>query len=893
MRLATTIADVSTRRRGLVVATTLALTLLFGLLAALPSIWPPTCPFLHGVVVDTDPENMLSHDEPARVFHDENRERFQLHDMIVVGVVDEQHPDGVFHPEALAQVFDLATYAKTLRWRTDDGEEAGVIGVDLLAPSTVDDISQGGLGSVRFEWLMPTPPKTRDEALQVRDRARRIPFLDGTLVSDDGKAIALYVPLTAKNLSYRIGEQLKERIATYGGTTEFHLTGLPIAEDTFGVEMFVQMAISAPLAMLVIFLLMLWFFRRLALVVGPMLLAMVAVIVTMGALIAAGKPVHIMSSMIPIFIMPIAVLDSVHVLSEFFDRYRAIGDRARTIRTVMDELFLPMLYTSLTSAAGFLSLALTPIPPVQVFGLFVALGILVAWLLTITFIPAYIAFLPARTFENFGATHAHDESSGLTRWLQRLAPWTRRAAKPLVAGALLLLGLAGYGISRIVIDDNPVKWFAPSHPIRIADDVLNEHFAGTYMAYLSLTAADEAYVADTFAAGVAERLTARERELADAGVPGVAAVFGELRAALPAIARGAQDVAAALAALEELARSRAGAADGALVEAWDEALGALSAERQRGEVWKDPAVLRWVAALQDSLHASGLVGKSSSLADIVRTVHRELMLGEAEQFRVPDSRAAVAQCLLTYQSSHRPDDLWHFVTPDHRQASLWLQLTSGDNRAMTAVHAAVDAFVAQQPPPLPLRHDWFGLTHINVVWQEKMVVGMLESLAGAFVVVLLLMVVLFRSLAWGLLAMVPLTLTIAFVYGAVGLYGKPYDMPVAVLSSLALGLAVDFAIHLLARARREHARHGSWERALPVMFDEPARAITRNVVVVAVGFLPLLFAPLVPYQTVGFLLATILAVSGVTTLVLLPAILSLAERVLFRRAPAEAAAEEK
>ncbi|MCB1720009.1 MAG: MMPL family transporter, partial [Candidatus Competibacteraceae bacterium] len=180
----------------------------------------------------------------------------------------------------------------------------------------------------------------------------------------------------------------------------------------------------------------------------------------------------------PIFIMPIAVLDSVHVLSEFFDRYRSTGDRTATIKTVMDELFMPMLYTSLTSAAGFLSLALTPIPPVQVFGIFVAIGILVAWLLTIVFIPAYVAFLPAKVFEDFGATHDHEEASWLSKQLRALAPLTSRGAKWILAASVLLLGVAGWGISQIVINDNPVKWFAEGHEIRVADRVLNEHFGG-------------------------------------------------------------------------------------------------------------------------------------------------------------------------------------------------------------------------------------------------------------------------------------------------------------------------------------------------------------------------------------------------------------------------------
>ena len=162
-----------------------------------------------------------------------------------------------------------------------------------------------------------------------------------------------------------------------------------------------------------------------------------------------------------------------------------------------------------------------------------------------------------------------------------------------------------------------------------------------------------------------------------------------------------------------------------------------------------------------------------------------------------------------------------------------------------------------------------------------MVAGMLQAFAGSFLVVFLLMTILFRSALWGLLSMVPLTLTIAAIYGAVGLFGKAYDMPVAVLSSLSLGLAVDFAIHFLARGRRARQERGSWEKTYPTVFGEPARAIMRNIIVIATGFTPLLLAPLTPYKTVGVLLASILLVSGVATLVLLPALIRVLEARLF------------
>jgi hypothetical protein len=118
-------------------------------------------------------------------------------------------------------------------------------------------------------------------------------------------------------------------------------------------------------------------------------------------------------------------------------------------------------------------------------------------------------------------------------------------------------------------------------------------------------------------------------------------------------------------------------------------------------------------------------------------------------------------------------------------------------------------------------------------------------------------------------------------YGLIGWVGKDYDMPIAVLSALTLGLSVDFAIHFLERAREEVKRTGCWSRALPAMFREPAMAISRNAITVAVGFTPLLVAPLVPYRTVGFFLAAIMALSWIATLLILPALLSLFERRAF------------
>ena len=235
-------------------------------------------------------------------------------------------------------------------------------------------------------------------------------------------ALALYLPLTSKDLSHSVYKALRDHIADFEGDERYFITGLPVAEDTFGVEMFVQMGISAPLAGVMIFLLMWYFFRSWRLIIAPMVVAMVTVIVTMGLLIGLGFTVHIMSSMIPIFLMPIAVVDSVHIMSEFADLYSEERGAENVIREVVDHLFRPMLFTSLTSAVGFLSLMLTPIPPVQIFGAFVAFGILLAFAVTIIFIPAYVVRMKPESLAVLATRGVSDHEGGtpLARTLRPL-----------------------------------------------------------------------------------------------------------------------------------------------------------------------------------------------------------------------------------------------------------------------------------------------------------------------------------------------------------------------------------------------------------------------------------------------------------------------------------------
>lgn len=688
--------------------------------------------------IDTDPENMLSSDAPVRVRNAELRERFQTGEMLVVGVFAD---DSVVTPDALAAAFALHDAIATL---------------DGVAPATMI--------SVRSALPRDPAPATAAEADALATRIAADPLLGGNVLSADGDTLAFFVPLVSKTDAQPVRDAV-ERLLDQTPTlseAERHIAGLPLAQEAFGDQMFVQMAVFAPLAGLAIFVLMLVFFRRLVLVGPAMLLALLSVVWAMGLLIGTGNSLHIMSSMIPIFLMPVAILDAIHVISEFFDRYGRVRERREALRIVFDELAGPIAFTTITTVVGFGALALTPIPPVRVFGIFIAIGVVFAWLATLTVLPAVLMLVDESSIDRAIGTRAPGDGR-FAAVVRGLPLGAARRRVPVLIGVVAIALVAIPLIGRIEVNDNPVNWFRSGHEVRVASERLNDELPGTFAANLVLTADDPTDLTT-------------------------------------------------------------------------------------------PDTLATVTALQSEWAAGEIVGTSASYANLLGGATGEA--ADAELARVREESALVAT----------------LITDDGRHANLRLQLRDGDNQAMRSVIDTTDAQLARLPFPDGVTAEWAGETYLNLVWQDEMVSGMLVGFIVTLAIVTGLLVLLFRSITWALIGIAPVLWTILAVYGVIGLVGKSYDMPIAVLSTLVLGIGVDFAIHFVERFRELRADLGDAHLAIEAFAEEPARALSRNAAVIAVGFTPLLLSSLTPYVIVGVFLASIIALSWLSTVVALPAL---------------------
>jgi uncharacterized protein len=725
-RVSLALVDLGIRRPRRVLSGALLLTLVFAAL------------FVR-IQVDTDPENMLPADSPVRLLNAEMRETFGTGEMIVVGLTAT---DSAATPEHLQGAFAFH---------------------DELA--TVPGVAERTMISIRSAAAGPAPASADGAAALVESIASD-PLLAGNVLSADGDTLAFFITLDSKSDAQPVRDAADEILDRSPALAplERHIAGLPLAQEAFGDQMFTQMALFAPMAGAVIFALMLVFFRRLVLVGPAMVLALLTVVWSMGLLIGTGNTLHIMSSMIPIFLMPIAILDAIHVISEFFDRYGRMRNRQDALRTVYDELAGPIAFTTLTTVVSFLALAVTPIPPVRTFGIFVAIGVLVAWAATLTVLPAMLMVVKEDAIERAVGNRAPGDSrfAGLVR---RLPIGASRRPVLVLAGAVLLVAAAIPFITKIEVNDNPVNWFRSGHEVRVATEALNEELPGTFGANLLLSTEDPTTLWST-------------------------------------------------------------------------------------------EVVEVVAQLQETWGGNDIVGTSASYVDL---------LGGATG---DEGREVIATARAR---SPLVDTL---ISTDGRTANLRLQLREGDNQAMRQVLDITDVQLEATPLPEGVQADWAGESYLNLVWQDEMVSSMLVGFGVTLLVVALLLALLFRSIWWALVGISPVLWTIVIVYGILGLIGKDFDMPIAVLSTLVLGIGVDFAIHFVERYRELLNDLGSAALAIEAFAEEPARALSRNATVIAVGFLPLLFSALTPYVIVGLFLAAIIALSWLATVVALPAIVT-------------------
>ena len=436
--------------------------------------------FIFRLTRNTSPDAFIPHDHPALTLKQRVDDRFQLTEPIAVGVIREPNAEGgIFDPDTLNLIQSLTKAIQDLH-RVDPG--------DVISLATEYGVYFEN-DDFEFIPLMPDVPTDPEEIEALREDLLGYELYRGTLVADDqnNSAASILIRCADDQQADEIYRELRElvqdfpvndqRLVVAGEAAVRAHMGQAVSDDAL------RMNFICPVVMAFLIILA---YRTARATILPLCVIGGASAMALGLMSALGVPVYIVTNGIFVIIMALGVADSLHLIGQYYEEQLRLGDRDRQaiIVDACTALWYPLLVTSLTDLAGFFALYLVGVmPPIRYFGLFTCAGVLGALVYSYTVVPAGLAILPLRTsgaFLNRRETAEQDDRlDTVGRALDGLGSLTYRHRFGVVVLGLVIVAGAGWGASRLVINDARILAFKDHHPIVQAANVLNERFDGT------------------------------------------------------------------------------------------------------------------------------------------------------------------------------------------------------------------------------------------------------------------------------------------------------------------------------------------------------------------------------------------------------------------------------
>ena len=248
--------------------------------------------------------------------------------------------------------------------------------------------------------------------------------------------------------------------------------------------------------------------------------------------------------------------------------------------------------------------------------------------------------------------------------------------------------------------------------------------------------------------------------------------------------------------------------------------------------------------------------------------------GDPAFYIIPESKEIVAQYLLLFSFSGGGDDLDSFVNFDFKDGQILLQMKTQSGYLAQNVADTVDRFEKNEVKEGGEIKSIIttGLAMLAKEFNRLVVWSQITSFIVAFILVMIVTAVSFRSFKLGVYSIIPLTAPIVFNFGVMGVTGIKLNAATAIIASLAIGMGIDYSIHFLSRYRHEIHILNDVDRAIRVSLQTSGRAILYNALAVAAGFLVFIPSNFIILCQMGMLVALVMMTTAIAAITLLPAI---------------------
>ncbi len=295
---------------------------------------------------------------------------------------------------------------------------------------------------------------------------------------------------------------------------------------------------------------------------------------------------------------------------------------------------------------------------------------------------------------------------------------------------------------------------------------------------------------------------------------------------------------------------------------------AVMFEADADDYFKQPEALRKLDSLKEYMEKDPEVGMVVSLSDIIKRMNYVMNENRKEYDTIPETKQHVAQYLLLHSD---PESLEGMVTWDYRKARVVMLLKDGSHKTLRRINKKILGWVDNEfsDPKISIA----GRSQMGLAFNELLVVGQSKSFILSTSAVFIIATLILNSFAGGFLAIIPLFIAVFLNYGILGLTGISFDSNLAIIASIAIGIGVDYSIHLLHGVRHGFIMKGP-EYAVREGISITGNAIVFNAASVAFGFLVLVFSSFTGLIKMGSFTALTMFTSSAATLLLLPVLIN-------------------
>ena len=278
-------------------------------------------------------------------------------------------------------------------------------------------------------------------------------------------------------------------------------------------------------------------------------------------------------------------------------------------------------------------------------------------------------------------------------------------------------------------------------------------------------------------------------------------------------------------------------------------------DSKENDAFKNPVILKAIDSMQQDVDGTlEIVGNSFALTDYLKRMNK-VMHADSEKYNtIPESQDLVAQYLLLYEMSGDPDNLWKVVDYNYKKANLTFQLKSDNSKAINSAIAVIEKHIPELEK-LNVELKYAGSGYKGLVFTDLILKGQISSLFLSLIIVIILLSLMFKKITAGLIGSVPIVITSIISFGVMGLLNIPLSTTTALLSSIAIGIGIDYAVHFLERYKIYAAETGDKYLTSRQTMQHSGRAIVFNAAVVIAGFLVLLFSVFPPNRALGALVS--------------------------------------